>query len=97
MCISGLVRIPCFRPDYHSDLRLRAPLQARSSKMARIKTNTDFAMLYFSPECTDWRRANLGGQTSINHAERHCSFDREEDAAAFKERWESEGYSPVSD
>jgi hypothetical protein len=64
--------------------------------MARIKTNSDFAPLFFSNECREWRQSNLVGQTSINHAERHCSFEQEEDAVLFEERWH-EGYTPVSD
>ena len=65
--------------------------------MAQIKTQTDFATLYFSPECTEWRQSKLGGHTSINHAERNCFFEREEDATLFKTRWEGKGYTPVLD
>jgi len=65
--------------------------------MTKIKTQSDFANLYFSRECTEWRQSKLGGQTSINHAERYCSFEQEEDAALFKMRWEGKGYTPVSD
>ena len=62
--------------------------------MAKIQTCSDFAGLYFSGECRDWRRSNLVGQTSINHAERYCSFEEDEDAGLFKTRWEGKGYTP---
>jgi hypothetical protein len=65
--------------------------------MAKIKTQTDFATLYFSPECAEWRQSKLGGQTSINHAERYCFFEQEEDATLFKTRWEGKGYTSVLD
>jgi len=62
--------------------------------MAKIKTNSDFAPLFFSLECREWRLSSMIGPASINHAERYCSFEREEDAVLFEERWR-EGYTPV--
>ena len=62
--------------------------------MTKIGTCTDFAPLYFSRECVDWRKSNLSGGTSINFAERFCSFEKDEDAVLFRTKWEGQGYTP---
>jgi hypothetical protein len=62
--------------------------------MTKIETCPDFAGLYFSRECVDWRKSNLVGQTSINHAERFCSFEDDQDAILFRKTWEGKGYTP---
>src|SRR3954467_1673871 len=73
--VIGLVRISLLFTSHHSG-RARAH-SWRSTAMAKIKTGTDFASLYFSRKCTEWREANLLGQSSINHAERYCSFEQD--------------------
>lgn len=62
--------------------------------MTKIQTGSDFASLYFSRECVAWRQSNLIGQTSINHAERFCLFEEDEDAVLFITTWEGKGYTP---